>query len=592
MRRDVTVLRDVRLHIVESTDDAMALKRWLGERRETPVGLDTESGDLSPWHSDLRLVQFGDLHHGWAVPWPLWGGLVQEVLKEWQGDWVLHNSPHDVKFLRVHAKWDPPWHRMHDTMTLAGLDDPLRPRGLKPLATKLVDPTAAGGEKLLKDGMARQGWTWATVPYSFAPYFVYSALDPVLTCHLYSQLRPRVDAACPDAYDLELGALRVVTGMMLAGVLIDVPYVQDARAKLDEFAAGAREWLAAAHAVTSPMSAGQISRALGTLGREITQVTPTGQPKVDKDTLEPFREGDPDPRVRELVRYVLAVRHAEKLTGTYLDAFLEKMDADHRLHCTLNPMGARTHRMSSSDPNLQNLPRDDKVVRGSIIPAEGNVFVGCDLSQVEARLAAHFSEDPGLIQAFKDADENGSDFFCGIASGIFGESISKGDPRRQLTKNVVYTSLFGGGLNKMAQTAGVPVEVMRPAKEGFDAHYPGLRLLTERIVEEARAYETPRVYLPTGRHLVADDARVFTQLTNAKIQGVAAEYFKKCLLNIEASGLGSYLRLVVHDEAILEVPVNEAESVLKTVEDCMTDTENYRVNITAEGKIMASRWQK
>lgn len=585
-------LQDVQLDMVDSIDKAMELKRWLGERREGPLGLDTESGGLSPWHSELRLVQVGDLHHGWAIPWPQWGGVATEILNAWDGEWSLHNAPHDAKHLKVHAGWDMPWDRTHETMALAGLDAPLRPRGLKSLSSALVDPTAGAGEKLLHDGMAQQGWTWATVPYDFPPYWVYGALDPVLDRHLYDYLAPRVAAACPDAYDLERGTSAIVTDMMLAGVLIDVPHVEKSIQELRVFSEKGRAWLATYFQITSPMSAGQISRALSALGREITEFTPSGQPKIDKATMKALRDYDPDNRVRQLAKVVLQVRHADKLIGTYLEAFLEKMDANGRLHGSINPMGARTHRMSSSDPNLQNLPRDDKVVRGSIIPAPGHVLVTCDLSQVEARMAAHFSQDPGLIAAFHDADAGGTDFFCAIAEGIFGMPIGKEDARRQYTKNTIYGSFYGAGAAKMAQTAGVELAIMAPIKKALDTTYPYLSAHVSDLKAMAATYETPRVYLPTGRHLVADDHRQHTQLFNSEIQGHSAEYMKRCLLNIRAAGLGSHLRLVVHDEAILEVPREMADEALHTVQECMTDLTTYRVGITAEAKIMPERWQK
>lgn len=914
-------LQDVQLEIVNTIDKAMELKRWLGERREGPVGLDTETTGLDAWHDTLRLVQFGDLHRGWAVPCPHWSGVVDEILTAWEGDWVLHNAPFDTKFL-ARAGWTVPWDRIHDTMTLAGLDDSSRQRGLKFLSGKLVDAAATAGEKLLHDGMAAQKWTWATVPYDFDPYWIYGALDPVLTCHLYHHLRPRVDAVCPAAYDLERGTIRVVTNMMMAGLLVDRAYVETALAELRTFSASSRAWLKSAHGVTSPMSAKQIAGALERFGYEVTEFTPTNLPKIDKETLASIRDWHDSPDVRELAKQILAIRHADKISGTYLQAFLNGLDETGRLHGTISPMGARTHRMTASEPNLQNLPRGDKVVRGSFIPGDGNVLIACDLSQVEARLAAHFTEDAGLIEAFRAADEDDKDFFCGIASGIFGEEVVKSDPRRQTTKNVVYgcvpleyqiltkrgwlshdevtigdetigydpalgystwtritgvhryddaelikignayqsyvttpnhrwygthrdggwaastqtdgffttseidhetrillgapvhgdgsvpitddeaallgwlfsdgaltvnyevggrsqsrgtkrmvnghirqsmkkhaalidelltrldaphrrgvkngdyvtwalrgpwlreliqragtfydewpnpvvfattlslsqatamltsmkladgegfkkgkpwqidlvatltyltgempevkwyepdgsgwtkkaigqvshkkprltgqrlkreqmpngpawcvttelgtwtmrvpiergyrvvltgNSLYGAGAAKMALTAGVPLSTMAPVKAAFDERYPGIRTRTQHLIETALAAEVPGVRLPDGRWLVCDKNRLATQGLNSEIQGWGAALMKRFLLNIEASGLGPNLRNVVHDEAILEVPAADAEEALRTVEECMTDKVNYRVAITAEGKIMRDRWAK
>lgn len=590
--RKVSPLADLQLKFVDSLDSALELKRWLGERRDTPIGLDTETTGLSPEKDQLRLVQFGDESTGWAVPWPMWGGLIQEVLHQWDGGWVLHNRPFDARFFAVHTDWEFPWHDSDDTMTIGGLIDPLRPKGLKTMAARYVDPTATQGEKLLHDGMKKQGWTWGTVPYSFAPYWVYGALDPVLAVHLWKWGHGKVTASCPEAYQLELGAQRVCTNMMLAGLKVDQGYVRAESARLREFSAEARGWLKARHGITSPMSAVQIARALEALGIEITEFTPTNQPKISKEILTAYRDTHPDQFVRDLARYVLAIRHADKLTGTYLDNFLELMDGNGRLHASINSFATRTGRMSSSDPNLQNLPRDDKVVRGAFVPEDGFAFIGCDLDQVEARLTAHFTQDAGLIQAFLDADQLGTDFFCGIASGIFGEPIVKGDVRRQFTKNVVYGSIYGAGAVKMAQTAGVPVAQMRPVKEAFDLKYPGIKRLTNEIIDAARAYNPPMTFSPLGRPLVADHERAYTQLLNALIQGHAAEYFKMRLVDLDAAGYGPYMRLPIHDEIILEVPAADADLHRHEVERLMSDRENYRVPITAGGKVMTERWAK
>lgn len=586
-------LRDVQLRLVRSIDDAMDLKRWLGERRETSfIGLDTETAGLDPHRFGLRMIQFGDLRTGWAVPWPLWGGAALEILNAWEGEWVLHNAQFDARFLKVHAGWELPWHRTHNTMIQLALVDPLRPKGLKAAATRYVDATATRGEKLLHDGMRQQGWTWGTVPYDFDPYWVYGALDPVLTTHLCHQFLGQVQATCPEAYDLERAAERVCSNMMLAGLLVDQPYVAAERAKLREFAAESRTWLQARHGITSPMSAGQISRALAALGHPVTRFTPKGYPQVDKATLTAYRDHHPDILVRDLARYVLAVRHTEKICTAYLDNFTEMVDADGLIHASINILAARTGRMSVTDPALQTLPRDDEVVRGSFIPHPGMALVSCDLDQVEARLAAHFSNDPGLIQAFLDADAGGADFFCGVASGIFGETITKGDPRRQLTKNVVYGKLFGGGLETMARTAGVDPMVMKPVKDAFEARFPGLQAMTDQIMREAEGYDVPCVFTPLRRRLVADHGRAYTQLTNAKIQGHAAEYFKMRLVDLDAAGLGPYLRLPIHDEELAEVPADEAEEICREIERLMSDRVNYRVPITAGGKVMRERWRK
>lgn len=915
------VLDDVKLRLVEDIEDLFEFKRWVGERRETPLAVDTETGGLNPFVHRLRLVQFGDLHTGWAIPWDLWKGGVLEIIKGYEGEWTCHNLPFEQKFFKVHGGVQLPWERCHDTLVQAKIDDPLRPAGLKWLADRMVDRTATQGQKALHDGMQAQGWTWDTVPMGFGPYWCYAALDTVLTAHLHEKLyRPVTDVA-PRAYALEMAVLRICTAMSLKGMLLDVPYVHESKAKLQQFSQDARAWLKSTHGITSPMSGGQLSRAFEGLGCEITEYTDSGAPKMDKAVLEFFKKNASIPEARQLAEYTLAIRHTDKIIGSYLDNFLNLRDSDDLIHANIGTMAARTGRMSVTDPALQTLHRDDKIVRGSFVPHEGNVYLSCDLDQVEARFGAHYADDAGLIEAFRAADTGGADFFCGIASEVYNEEISKEDPRRTMIKSVVYgcvpldvkimtkrgwlaynevilgdetiginpdtglsewtkitdlhlyddapvvsigndrisftttpnhrwfgdvrkfvnkkrvheqgffttqeftrehrailsaplsensglpmtsdeaallgwllsdgdltvnyvvsgtaqshgskravqgyvqqsvkkysqdifelldridvphtldvrdgvqnvwrisapwlrgflkrigffyeewpdpmvfaaslnsdqaaamldsmqkadgknftktkiwqlelaaalvyfsgqvpstrwydpsaqwsvkrcakvfptkpiltgqkmtvqeagnapvwcvttelgtwtmrqpgenyrivltgNSLYGAGPVTMAETAKVPLEQMTRVKEAFDGRFPGLSRALEDTEREAKAAgRTPYIRSALGHRLTLEQGREYTQGLNARIQGNAAAYFKQTLVDMDACGLGDNLVLPVHDEALLEVPAGDAEEALKLVEQCMTNRTDYKVPITAGGKIMRDRWVK
>ena len=135
-------LSNVELHLVDSLAEAQNMARWLGERRDGgPVGLDTESGGLSPYRHRARMIQLGDMVHGWAVP-SHWFGIAYDLINSYEGEFVLHNSSYDWQVLKEQCGIDVPFHRMHDSMAAAHLMDPERPKGLKPLADRLVDPRA------------------------------------------------------------------------------------------------------------------------------------------------------------------------------------------------------------------------------------------------------------------------------------------------------------------------------------------------------------------------------------------------------------------------------------------------------------------
>lgn len=591
-------LASVQLHLVQSVSDVLECREWVSHSRETPVAFDTETEGLVPQRHRLRLIQLGDMRHGWAFPFE-WAGAAIEIIRDLiarRKPVVAHNSGFDHRFIQRWLGYDIPWHLVHDTMILAALADPTRPKGLKPLAERFIDPAAAAGQSLLNDGMRANGWTWATVPADFPPYWSYAALDPVLTCHIWDTLADRVLKQCPEAYDLERAVVPVLSSMMDAGMLIDREYITATTERLRRYSESARAWLRDVHGVGSLMSAREIAAALGQQGAEVTEFTGSGLPSVTKEYLKYLTlDADITPGARELARVILKARHAEKLSGTYLENFLAMATADGTVHCNIKQLEARSSRMSCSDPNLQNLPRDDKVVRGGFIPRPGWVFISCDFSQIEMRLFAALSGDEGLIKAFADADATGTDFYATIASDLFGEPVSKSDPRRQSVKSAGYAAIFGAGIGKQAQTAGVSIQKYRPIRAALDARYPGFTSYPREIASYAARHADesgrPCVHTSTQRPLFIDPKHLYAA-TNYRIQPEAAECLKRAGVALASAGLMEYMRLFVHDEVILEVPAQRAEDMRRAVEDVMTDTTRYAVPLTCEAKIMPERWVK
>ena len=588
-----SVLDNVQITLVTGIDDLMDMKRWLSERRETPLAIDTESEGLNPWKHKLRLAQIGDMHRAFVIPWDDWKGSVKEVVREFEGEWICHNATFEQRMFRVQGGFELPWDRLHDTLVQVKLREPHLAAGLKEASDRHIDRGASRLQHALSTGMAQQGWNWATVPLDFGPYWAYGGTDPILTAHLHHKFHPEVSTACPDAYSLEMATLRITTNMMVSGMLSDVSYINESITKFRDFSEASRAWLKKTFGVTSPASTVQLKKVFSELGCDPLSYTDKGAPQYNKENLLFYQNNASNPDARKLAEYVLAIRRAEKLTSTYLENFLDVRDDHDVIHTSINTMAARTGRMSSDSPSLLNLPKKDKVIRGSFIPRDGHKFITCDLAQIEARLGAHFSEDEGMIHSFNDADATGGDFFCGLASRLYGEPVAReGDSRRDRVKGVVYGALYSAGLDTMAHTAGVPVEQMRPVKEGFEREFPGLKQLTERVTRDSMRHKPPHITSPLGRMLVADYGSEYTQMLNALIQGHAAEYFKQRLVIIDSSGLGEYMRLPIHDECLLEVPEDMAEEALKTVADCMSDESAYRVAIHADGKVMDYRWQK
>lgn len=576
------VLDNVKLHFVESTDDIAAFMSWLGERR-TIMAIDSETSGFNARakNAKLRLWQFGDHVHGWAIDVERWRGLPQEVLTKYEGDLVAHNAPFEAKWSAEHLKVKLPWSRMHDTMTAAHILNPLRPKGLKPLAAKLVDARAIGAQRQLDEGMATNKWDWATVPTTYRPYWAYGALDTVLTCHVADAVLPDVLSGFRESYELEMGTLAVVTSMMIKGARINPEYCNSKTAELMAWNAEARAWLTATYGIKNATSNAQVIAVLQSEGIEFTERTPAGQWKLDKDVLRSIDH--------PIARYVLAIRKIEKNVQPYFRNFLEMMDEDEVLHPSIWSCGTRTGRMSITEPALQTLPRRDPTVRTAFRPREGNALITIDADQIEARLMAHFSGDQGLIDAFH-AD---ADFFCVIASTIYGQDILKGMPQRDLTKNAFYGKMYGAGVPKLALTAGVPYEVMDEVNSALDGRFPGILDTQRRINADARGQTSrgqhPYVTTPVGRRLYCDEGKDYA-LLNYLIQGHAAEIFKRGLCDLAAAGLEDYLILPVHDEVVADVPKDQAPEVLRLMEQTLNNFEDYTVPITWGGDILDSDW--
>jgi DNA polymerase-1 len=587
-------LDHVRLKLVETLDDAMEFARWLGERRRV-LAFDTESGGLSHHSDDLRLIQVGDLETGWAIPWPLWGGLAQEKLNHYAEPTVAHHRKFDYGFLKHRGGIDIPWANGHDTMTLAAIWDPTVPKGLKPLSARLIDKKATAGERLLHEGMKDNGWTWATVPYNFPMYWIYGALDPVLTAHLFEKLYPVRERSQP-VYELELATSRICGAMSHRGIMIDRGYVNDAITRLRAYAAETRTWLKDNFNVTSLLSAKQLAAGFAQAGLTITKTTPTGQPKLDKETLAAIVAYDGVPEAaRQLARTVIEARHAEKVIGSYLEKFLELCDVDDVVHPQINTMQARTGRMSVTEPALQTLHREDKIVRGSFRPRPGKAFITCDFSQIEMRLAAAVSQDENLIDVFRAADEGDGDIYSGIASRMFGEPITKKDPRRQAVKTMSYAKLYGASLATMARSIGLPIEQVKPIHDDFNEQFPGLERMAKAIYREAtaekRANGKPATWTSMGRYLPADNGRDFA-LLNYRLQAEAADALKRSIVACSNGGFDDSMLLPVHDEIIFEVPLEDAEDAKRQIEELMTDRDTYAVPLLCEAAILTERWKK
>lgn len=575
---------DASLHLVETMDDAVEFVEWLGHPRDA-LAVDTETGGLEFWKQPLRLVQFGDLTAGWSIPWDRWSGLIIDMMKRYDRDLVFHNSKFDERFLRQNGV-QVTRSKVHDTMPLSHIIDPTGLHGLKPLGARYLDSKLTAMQDNLKKGMAKNKWTWATVPFDYPDYWIYAALDTVITSGLYDTLKPQVDAnpAWRDIYELEMAAQWAMSDLETRGIRVDLDYCQK---KYDDITVYVEQM---ATYIKDTYSCGVSDRLVAArllaLGVPLSKTTDSGRWSVDKDVLEEIMFSNYAPEAVELAGDVLHRRQAQKTGSAYFRNFLEFHDGEF-IHPDINLLGAQTSRMSVSRPALHQLPKG-RVVRDAFIPREGNTFIDVDFDQIEQRLIAHFANEKGMIDAFREADSGGADFFTALARRIYNDpTIQKSDPRRNTTKTAAYAKAYGAGAETFAYRAGITLEQGQQFLASYAHTFPGFPAWQREVEREARESMArdgrPSILTDWGRRLIGDEDTLYA-LANYKIQGTASDFFKQKVVDLDNGGYMDFAVMPVHDEILFDVPLQDVDEVAPEIVKIMRETERFRVQITCEAE--------
>ncbi|MCH3968727.1 MAG: DNA polymerase I [Atopobiaceae bacterium] len=294
-----------------------------------------------------------------------------------------------------------------------------------------------------------------------------------------------------------------------------------------------------------------------------------------------------------VVASVLDYREKTKIKSTYLDALPNLIAADGRVHTSFNQTVAATGRLSSSNPNLQNIPvRSDlgRRVRAAFTVPDGCVFLACDYSQIELRLLAHLSGDEHLIAAFCE----GADFHAATAARVFGIPVAEVTPAlRSRAKAVNFGIVYGQQAYGLSQSLHIPMGEAQQMIDRYFEAYPGVRTYLDRTVADAKATGYATTMYGRKRHVPDIHARnaavrSFGERTamNHPMQGTAADIIKVAMAEVERAlddeGLSSRLILQIHDELDLEVPQAEIEEVSELVRSTMEGVTELKVPLLAE----------
>jgi DNA polymerase-1 len=383
-----------------------------------------------------------------------------------------------------------------------------------------------------------------------------------------AELSDRDEAELFEEFELPL--IPVLARMEHAGIAVDRPYLEnmgaDLRSKLTALDQRIQDLAGEAFNVNST---DQLRYVLfEKLGLPILKKTSTGKPSTDASVLKKLEH----PLVQALLEY----REYEKLRSTYVDGYLPLVDPDGRIRTRFNQMAATTGRLSSDRPNLQNIPirsESGRTIRRAFIAGEGAEFLVADYSQIELRVLAHMSGDPFLVEAFR----SGSDIHSATAARVWG--LDEGDvtsEQRRTAKMINFGLLYGMEAFGLADRLGITREEAQQHMDAYFSQFVHVKEFMASVVTQARnqGYTTTlfgrRRYLP---ELKSDNFRIRQMgermALNAPVQGTAADIIKKSMIELDAGlrseGLASTLLLQIHDELILESPVEELEVAEKLV---------------------------
>lgn len=298
-------------------------------------------------------------------------------------------------------------------------------------------------------------------------------------------------------------------------------------------------------------------------------------------------------RDHEIVRLILDWREKSKIKSTYLDTLGPLRRGDGRVHTTYNQTITATGRLSSSDPNLQNIPTRSELgrtVKTAFSAGEGSVFLAVDYSQIELRLLAHLSGDEHLVRAFIE----GEDFHAETAARVFGVPVSEVTPDlRSRAKAVNFGIVYGQQAYGLSQSLHISMAEARDMIDRYYEAYPGVRTFLDSVVARAKQTGYAETMYGRRRHIPELKAknpqlRGFGERTamNHPMQGTAADIIKIAMARVsrrlEEEGFAAHMILQVHDELDFECPVNEVERLTTMVRDVMEHVVDLRVPLIAE----------
>jgi DNA polymerase-1 len=410
-------------------------------------------------------------------------------------------------------------------------------------------------------------------------------LRPVLAARLES------DGSASCFHEIEMPLVGVLLAIERAGMYVDPSILAEQSlglgADIEAVAARIHEAAGEDFNIDSPMQLSHVLFDVMGLPTAGLKKTSRGFYSTNAKVLDDLALSN------SVVADVLEYREKAKIKSTYLDALPQLVATDGRIHTTLNQTVAATGRLSSSNPNLQNIPVRSELgrrVRQAFGVGEGNVFLACDYSQIELRLLAHLSGDEHLVEAFN----SGADFHAATAARVFGVPVSEVTPAlRSRAKAVNFGIVYGQQAYGLSQSLKISRGEAQEMIDRYFAAYPDVRSYLDRLVAEAKRSLCAVTMYGRKRRIPELAARnrqlaAFGERTamNHPMQGSAADIIKLAMIRVEErlaeEGLASTLIMQIHDELDFEAPEGEIEALSSLVKETMEGVVELKVPLIAE----------
>ena len=430
----------------------------------------------------------------------------------------------------------------------------------------------------------------------------YAAEDADITLRLFNVFSPLLkDKPVQKKLleDLEYPLVHVLARVEQNGAKIDkkklANHSQELSEKIDELSKQAFKIAGEEFNLDSPKQLLEI--LYEKQGLPVLKKTPKGQPSTNEDTLQRLSEE------YELPRIILQYRTLAKLKSTYTDSLINiENPKTKRIHTSYQQAVTSTGRLSSTEPNLQNIPiktAEGRRIREAFVPEKGNVLISADYSQIELRIMAHLSKDKNLTYAFN----NDVDVHSSTAAEVFGVSIDNvSQDQRRSAKAINFGLMYGMSAFGLTRQLGIPRGEAQEYLDTYFARYTGVRDYMNNI--KAQAKEDKFVETIMGRRLYLNEINAANGLRrqaaeraaiNAPLQGSAADIIKKAMLDIDELILNelSEVQMImqVHDELVFECPKSKADAVMEKMKDTMEKTVELNIPLIAEAAI-GSNWNE